>query len=207
MTRCEPEARRCITDCTGFDREPIVPLMNCILHCAPVGFDARIQMIAPTRSHWCFFDNCEGSAVVNPVPPDAVTKTWDATDRVVGEFEEALERSERPSIRAELDRVGPEARERLFIELARLEIAYSRGNAEAAEPDDDKPVFSESNELDELDDGIERSTDGNTSPAPEADRSLSNRGFLGARRAGRDFSGHTPRFQENGRAQARAQIT
>ena len=64
--------------------------------------------------------------MVNPVPPDAMTKTWDSADRVASEFEDALERSERPSIRAELERVGPEARERLFKELVALEIAYRR---------------------------------------------------------------------------------
>jgi eukaryotic-like serine/threonine-protein kinase len=101
--------------------------------------------------------------VVNPVPPDAVTKTWDAADRVASEFEDALMRSERPSIRSELERVGPDARERLFKELARLEIAYRRGNGEAVDSDDDEPGVSEPSELD---DGIERSMQGNTSPAP-----------------------------------------
>jgi eukaryotic-like serine/threonine-protein kinase len=105
--------------------------------------------------------------VVNPVPPDAVTKTWDTADRVASEFEDALNRSERPSIRAELERVGPDARERLFNELARLEIAYRRGKSEGVDPDDDEPVFSESNELDELDDRIERAAGENPSPAPK----------------------------------------
>jgi len=36
------------------------------------------------------------------MPPVALTQTWDCADHVATEFEEALKRSERPSIRSEL---------------------------------------------------------------------------------------------------------
>ena len=57
--------------------------MNCILHCALLGFYVRIQMTAPTRSQWCFFDNCEGSTVGDQVLPDSDSRTSEHDDEPV----------------------------------------------------------------------------------------------------------------------------
>jgi len=105
------------------------------------------------------------------VSPDAVTRSWDCADRVATEFEEALKRSERPSIRSELERVGPEARESLLTELVGLEIVYRRRTGEAVDLADYEPVMSELGSLTptdrvELLDWIERSSPNDTASIP-----------------------------------------
>ncbi len=113
----------------------------------------------------------EASTVESQQPPMAMSRTWDWEDRVATEFEEALKRSERPSIRSELERVAPEARQRLLRELVGIEIVHRRRTGESVCLADYEPDFPELSELDpndraELIDWIERSTRDNTSSVP-----------------------------------------
>ena len=128
-------------------------------------------MIAVRGPDWRLVNVTEATAVVNPVLPDAVTQTWDCADRVAIEFEEALKRSERPSIRSELGRVGPDACARLLPKLLGLEIVHRRRSGESvilAEYESALPEMSSltPNERAELVDFIERSTHDNTSSHP-----------------------------------------
>ena len=75
--------------------------------------------------------------------PDAMTRSWDWGDRVATEFEEALRRSERPSIREELERIKPEDRLRVLPELVGLEIIYRRRAGEDVSLTDYEPIMSE----------------------------------------------------------------
>jgi hypothetical protein len=102
---------------------------------------------------------------------DGETRGWDATDRVASEFEEALKRSERPSIGSALARVGPDARARLLRELVGLEIVYRRRAGESVSLVDYEASFPEIMELapderSELRDWIERSLQEETSSLP-----------------------------------------
>ncbi len=95
--------------------------------------------------------------------PEAKSQTWDWGDRVATEFVEALQRSERPSIREELERVKPEDRPRLLPELVGIEIVYRRRAGEAVSLTDYEPVMSELSSLTpadraELVDWIEKSS-------------------------------------------------
>ena len=103
--------------------------------------------------------------------PEAMTRTWDWGDRVATEFEEALRRSERPSIRAELERIKPEDRPRVLPELVGLEIVYRRRAGEDVSLTDYEPIMSELGTLDPADranllEWIERSSTDDTSPGP-----------------------------------------
>jgi serine/threonine protein kinase len=106
-----------------------------------------------------------------PPPQSSVPETWDWADRVATEFEDALNRSERPSIRGELERISPEGRGRLLTELIGLEIVHRRRAGEAVGPADYEPDFPELRSLapearSELLDWIERSVQSDTTPPP-----------------------------------------
>jgi eukaryotic-like serine/threonine-protein kinase len=109
--------------------------------------------------------------VLKQVPPDAVTHTWNCADRVVIEFEEALKRSERPSIRSELGRVGPDAGAQLLPKLLGLEIVHRRRSGESVTLAEYESVLPEMSSLTpseraELEDCIERPTPDSTSAVP-----------------------------------------
>jgi serine/threonine protein kinase len=88
--------------------------------------------------------------------------TWDGPDRVATEFEDALNRGERPPIRKELERVESGDRARLLAELVGLEIVHRRRGGETVGLTDYEPDFPELRDLApaqraELADWIERS--------------------------------------------------
>jgi len=113
----------------------------------------------------------EDASVGSQASPGAGTRSWDYADRVATEFEESLKRSERPSIRTELDRVGPDARGRLLAELVGLEIVYRRRKGESVSLSDYESDFPEMSDLTpeeraEMDDWVERSTPRGTPAVP-----------------------------------------
>ena len=59
-------------------------------------------------------------------PPESTTQTWDLEDQVATEFENALIRGEKPSIRKAVECVEPEALKRLLAELVGIEIVHRR---------------------------------------------------------------------------------
>jgi eukaryotic-like serine/threonine-protein kinase len=118
-----------------------------------------------------FSDDAEETAVGNQTSPEAESLTRDCADRIATEFKEALKRSERPSIRAELGRAGPDVRVRLLTELIGLDIVYRRRAGESASPADYECDFPEMSELTpaeraEMIDWIDRSMHENTSAVP-----------------------------------------
>src|SRR5207247_2225298 len=114
----------------------------------------------------------EASTVQSQPPPQFLPSgTWDWADRVATEFEDALNRGEKPSIRRELERVSPDARARLLTELVGFEIVHRRRAGEAVGLTDYEPDFPELGALAEADraellDWIERSLQNDTSPGP-----------------------------------------
>ena len=59
-------------------------------------------------------------------PPESTTQTWVLEDQVATEFENALIRGEKPSIRKAVECVKPEALKRLLAELVAIEIVHRR---------------------------------------------------------------------------------
>ena len=59
-------------------------------------------------------------------PPESTTQTWVLEDQVATEFENALIRGEKPSIRKAVECVEPEALKRLLAELVCIEIVHRR---------------------------------------------------------------------------------
>jgi eukaryotic-like serine/threonine-protein kinase len=103
--------------------------------------------------------------------PESTTQTWDLEDRAATEFENALIRGEKPSIRKAIECVEPEARKRLLAELVGIEIVHRRRAGDRVELADYEPDFPELRSLtpevrDELINGIAQSMQNNPRSSP-----------------------------------------
>ena len=103
--------------------------------------------------------------------PDSTTQTWDLEDRVATDFENALIRGEKPSIRKAVECLEPEARKRLIPDLVAIEIVHRRRAGDWVDLADYEADFPELGSLtpearDALINRIAQSTQNHPRPSP-----------------------------------------